>query len=1103
MADERTQALYDELKRRGVFQQDERTQALGHELRARGVIVDPTQGGLVKPKAPTAAALPQGIKFGANADMQRLHPSVQQAFANAMKEARALGIPATTTVTSAYRSTEKQAQLYANRANNPNPVAPPGRSKHEHGLALDIATSDEYRPYLTAVMEKNGFRWGGRFKKRDPVHYEYTGAPVPPQPMKKEPPAAAPQPSREEQLMAELKRRGVTPAAQPGGRVTLQEAAAMPAPGVDPRSVAAAFEPLRRGAVKAGHLLGAASAGRTAFENEMERQVTARHKAGKGPGVGTAQDWRDLAAALGTAGGAGLQAARKAAATGEQPSYDVISSRLGLRPENTNPTLYGLVRAGEQLVPFAEDPLNTVLPGVTRVGGKLLGKVKGPAVAGLEKIPGVGGQVAAARRGAQINEQIIQPSLRHKENLQAVVRDANNSLRNLRKARVASGLGDFPAGEHALYDLAADAAMSNTGRYPGTLTHSAADTQRLAAAAAAKGIPAAEVSRIGKGLAANAEETLANLQRVGRDPLKAGVTREDWLKSFFEMGPDGMPVGLEMARQARRSELLKTLRPLTSPNPGPGLAQVPNRFAEGSAVPLYGRLAGQYLPSGVVAKLKTIVEPVEKANQWHKIVRMGKSAYLAQPWTPVKNLIQNTGGVDVLMQKLGSSVAEAVPHSWSAGKELSHYWRTGELSPMLKEFSDVDPTFLQALNSVKVADGTAGRFVRIGGKAIPLPTKEQLVEGIAKQLPTSSEHVFMRANGAVDEFGKLTAFKTLRARGMSAAEAVPLINKHVISYGTLPHGLGEKLATLDRNGAWVFSNVPIQLAVQAAHTAVTRPDLLTRPGRFQRQMLNAFGMQKAYQEQVPEERKSPFVVPNPLSPGKFVDYGALSPFQAPYEMARGLGDLAKEAQGGGQPDLWAMAAAAAGRSILGPAAQLLMNKGNVVPEGAPTEDRNAAVRQFLKDTYLPLGKAGSALAAATEGRSIDRNPFAPPQTPAEIISGRLGVRTVPTGTRQEQRKAGAPAVRGRLDVTRDVFQQERNAAKANPAGNPYRAEAARLSKEKAQQEARAAFKYVKFNLLRDPKLLDASGRITGEGQDRLRRAAQRLTALAERARQKP
>jgi hypothetical protein len=43
-----------------------------------------------------------------------------------------------TYLSSGVRSTADQARLYADRANNPNPVARPGTSRHERGLAIDI-----------------------------------------------------------------------------------------------------------------------------------------------------------------------------------------------------------------------------------------------------------------------------------------------------------------------------------------------------------------------------------------------------------------------------------------------------------------------------------------------------------------------------------------------------------------------------------------------------------------------------------------------------------------------------------------------------------------------------------------------------------------------------------------------------------------------------------------------------------------------------------------------------------------------------------------------------------------------------------------------------
>lgn len=79
-------------------------------------------------------------------------------------------------VTSGYRSTERQAQLYAQRSSNPNPVAPPGTSKHEKGLAVDAVPVDSGSAAvwqtIGAAARASGLIWGGDFKRPDKVHFE-------------------------------------------------------------------------------------------------------------------------------------------------------------------------------------------------------------------------------------------------------------------------------------------------------------------------------------------------------------------------------------------------------------------------------------------------------------------------------------------------------------------------------------------------------------------------------------------------------------------------------------------------------------------------------------------------------------------------------------------------------------------------------------------------------------------------------------------------------------------------------------------------------------------------------------------------------------------
>lgn len=71
-------------------------------------------------------------------------------------------------ITSGFRSSEKQAELYANRASNPYPVAPPGSSMHEKGLAIDVPA--DFVPRLLEVAPKAGLCQP--YPGDDPIHFE-------------------------------------------------------------------------------------------------------------------------------------------------------------------------------------------------------------------------------------------------------------------------------------------------------------------------------------------------------------------------------------------------------------------------------------------------------------------------------------------------------------------------------------------------------------------------------------------------------------------------------------------------------------------------------------------------------------------------------------------------------------------------------------------------------------------------------------------------------------------------------------------------------------------------------------------------------------------
>lgn len=97
-------------------------------------------------------------------------PELQPYFAVLVRAAQQ--VDPTARLTSAYRSSTEQARLYRRYVAGLSkyPVAPPGRSKHEQGRAIDIIARPEVLRWLGTWWESIGGRWGGRFN--DDIHFE-------------------------------------------------------------------------------------------------------------------------------------------------------------------------------------------------------------------------------------------------------------------------------------------------------------------------------------------------------------------------------------------------------------------------------------------------------------------------------------------------------------------------------------------------------------------------------------------------------------------------------------------------------------------------------------------------------------------------------------------------------------------------------------------------------------------------------------------------------------------------------------------------------------------------------------------------------------------
>jgi len=99
-----------------------------------------------------------------------LHPTLVTIRRNLPSVARSMGFQAR--VTSGYRSPKKQAWLYDRylRGLQPYPVAPPGTSDHEKGLAIDVVSTNPDK--LVSLLTSVGLFWGG---PSDPVHFSMIG----------------------------------------------------------------------------------------------------------------------------------------------------------------------------------------------------------------------------------------------------------------------------------------------------------------------------------------------------------------------------------------------------------------------------------------------------------------------------------------------------------------------------------------------------------------------------------------------------------------------------------------------------------------------------------------------------------------------------------------------------------------------------------------------------------------------------------------------------------------------------------------------------------------------------------------------------------------
>lgn len=115
-------------------------------------------------------SLKEGYNVRAGVDMKGLRPEVKGNFDRMVNEYQSRGGTTPINVNSAYRSPEKQAELYKQ---NPRLAAPPGRSSHNYGLAIDIDRAGANELDRMGLLGKYGFN---RPINKEPWHLQVAGS---------------------------------------------------------------------------------------------------------------------------------------------------------------------------------------------------------------------------------------------------------------------------------------------------------------------------------------------------------------------------------------------------------------------------------------------------------------------------------------------------------------------------------------------------------------------------------------------------------------------------------------------------------------------------------------------------------------------------------------------------------------------------------------------------------------------------------------------------------------------------------------------------------------------------------------------------------------
>jgi hypothetical protein len=510
--------------------------------------------------------------------------------------------------------------------------------------------------------------------------------------------------------------------------------------------------------------------------------------------------------------------------------------------------------------------------------------------------------------------------------------------------------------------------------------------------------------------------------------------------------------------------------------------------------------------------------PSHEAQDWYirnkdliewaykNVVGTVKRGLIGNPATQTANLVSNNIVVELGLKRNGIAsrgLAEEVKRAFGDVRRLRDGQDVPDVAAFRKHSRAFDAT--QTDSSLVTARGQFGQVNKVNMAGTPLAHVQPRPGQVAGNLFLPNHLVDFQ--GQAEQAYKLAMFRMLRKR-LGDRAAAAQVDKYMFDYADR----GPVLEIFDRFGLWPFSTYPTKAFGLLVDTILNHPQELAKYPRLRE--LAYTGTDPAQMESVPERYRSAFTFP--LDDKTAVDFQRFLPFGSGIEaMSRlegvqSIPGAVAAAMGlgrAGQTPKEAFMNAPLFSRLYGIEAGIspYSEAGHPKPllaEGQPPDEVAGRQQKERMRNYAPSlggGRGTQALQDAQQGKTSTDYPYQEPRTKESVLLQHgLGIRTFPAEAETKRQKRLEGTVERRAEVVGDFLDAEVERAEKRIINKHWK-EVQKLTPRQAAKQYQETYKYLKFTLSQSGRVVDAKGKVTAEGQERIRNAALRLVALAERA----